>query len=47
MSPLERAQIRYWELLSLLPMEQSVCVNGIAKTYYVDAAEKPQDTGGV
>ena len=35
---------RYWELISLLPMEMTTCENGEQKTVYVDATEKPEDT---
>jgi hypothetical protein len=33
---------RYWELISLLPMEVVSCENGIEKTQYVDATPKPE-----
>lgn len=37
MNPLQKAQIRYWELLSLLPIETKMCINGVESVAYVDA----------
>ena len=36
---------RYWELIGLIPIEMSLCLNGIEKTYYIGAMEKPDDSG--
>lgn len=35
----DRYHIRYWELISLLPVQATMCVNGVDKTYWVDCAQ--------
>jgi len=42
---IDDANGRYWDLISLLPTKQSVCVNGVAKTFYVDSYEYDTSTG--
>jgi hypothetical protein len=37
MSIEEKASVRYWELISLLPVAIHGCVNGVDQTYYTDS----------
>lgn len=46
-SDLKLAAGRYWELISLLPMEQKVCVNGKSKTVYIDTAISGSNSGSL
>jgi hypothetical protein len=38
-TPLQRAKIRYWELISLLPKLQEVCIDGVPKNVFIDMVE--------
>jgi hypothetical protein len=40
---LDTADGRYWELISLLPIEMVSCEDGVEKTHFVDAVLEPED----
>lgn len=43
-NPVQAANIRYWELLSLLPTTMHICINGVDEILYVDAARSGSAT---